>query len=100
MEGTGNNIINFCSYNVKMYDDIKYDAIKTIFQDNTIMLIQETWLAENEFIRRFKNHFPNSECISANKMDNDNIRAGRPYGGVGICYHTNINCKIEYVSTV
>ena len=83
-----------------MYDDTKYDALKAIFKDNTILLIQETWLTEDEFIRRFKNHFPNSECISSNKMDNGEIRAGRPYGGVGICYHNNINCRIEYVSTV
>ena len=57
MEGPGNqhmNNINFCSYNVKKYDDIKLDAIKSIFQNNTILLIQETWIAENEFIRLFK----------------------------------------------
>ena len=103
MEGTHNqnnsSIINFCSYNVKHYDDIKYDAIKSIFQNNTILLVQETWLAENEFIRKFKYDFPNSECISANKMDNNDIRAGRPYGGVGICYHSNIKCKIENITT-
>ena len=103
MEGINNqnstSMINFCSYNVKHYDDIKYDAIKSIFQKNTILLVQETWLTENEFIRKFKNDFPNSECISANKMDNNNTRVGRPYGGVGICYHSNINCKIENIIT-
>ena len=103
MEGKNNHNtsskINFCSYNVKHCDDTKYDAIKSIFTNNTVLLVQETWLAENEFIRRFKNDFPNSECISANKMDNNKIRVGRPFGGVGICYHSNIHCKIENITT-
>ena len=104
MKGTNNqttiNNITFCSYNVKKYDKIKYDAIKSIYKENTFLLIQETWLAEDEFIRQFKIDFPNSECISANKMDQDDIRAGRPYGGVGICHHSNIKCRIENLSTI
>ena len=104
MAGTNNQAthsnITLCSYNVKKYDDIKYAAIKSIFKDNTLILIQETWLVEEEFIRQFKNDFPNSECISANKMDNNGISSGRRYGGVGICYHTNVKCKIENVATI
>ena len=72
-----NNIITFCSYNVKKYDDMKYDAIKSLFQKNTFLLIQETWLAEAEFIRLFKNDFPNSECISDNKMDLGGISSNK-----------------------
>ena len=76
--------IKFCTYNVKNYDDIKYDAVKSLFQTCTFLLVQETWLSEIEFIRRFKNDFPNSECISSNKMDLKNIGPGRRYGGVGV----------------
>ena len=64
-----NDQIIFCSYNVKNYDLVKYDAVKTLFERCTFLLLQETWLSEVEFIRRFKNDFPNSECTSANKMD-------------------------------
>ena len=28
-----------------------------------------------------KKLFPGSECISASKMEHDEIKAGRPYGG-------------------
>ena len=91
--------IKFCSYNVKNYDDIKYDAVKSLFQICNFLLIQETWLSENEFIRRFKIDFPNSECISSNKMDLKDIGPGRRYGGVGICYHSNMNCKVENIKT-
>lgn len=83
-----NDQITLCSYNVKHYDSVKYDAVKSLFERCTFLLVQETWLAEKEFIRRFRNDFPNSECISANKMDLKEIGPGRPYGGVGICYHT------------
>ena len=69
--------ITFCSYNVKHYDDIKYDAVKTLFESCSFLLLQETWLAEVEFIRKFKNDFPHSECISANKMDLKEIGPGR-----------------------
>ena len=91
--------ITFCSYNVKNYDNVKYDAVKSLFQKCTFLLVQETWLSEKEFIRRFKNDFPNSECISSNKMDLKDIGPGRRYGGVGICYHSNMNCKVENLKT-
>ena len=96
---SSNDIINFCSYNVKDFNQTKYDTIRNLFHENTFLLIQETWLSEDEFIIRFKNEFPGSECISANKMDTDEIRAGRRYGGVGICYQTKVKCKIENVTT-
>ena len=87
-----NDLITLNSYNVKEYSDRSYETVKTLFKNSTCLLIQETWLAETEFIAKFKNDFPKSECISANKMDNVVRKAGRPYGGVGICYHSNIKC--------
>ena len=41
----------------------------------------------------------NSECISASKMDLDGIKAGRPYGGIAICYHTYLKCQVEHITT-
>ena len=92
--------IKFCSHNVKNYDDVKYDAVKSLFQKSNFLLVQETWLSEIEFMRRFKNDFPNSECISSSKMDlKEDIGPGRPYGGIGLCYHSNINCNVETIET-
>ena len=71
------DFISFSSYNVKNYDDKKYDAVKELFQNSTFLFIQETWLAESEFIRRFKNDFPESDCISANRMEDGGIGPGR-----------------------
>ena len=70
MKQYDNVLITFNSYNVKEYSDRCYETVKTLFQNSTCLLIQETWLAETEFITKFKNDFPKSECISANKMDN------------------------------
>ena len=94
------NKINLVSYNVNNFNDTKCYAIEDIFKENTFLLIQETWLSDDEFIRRFKLKFENTECISTNKMDTGEIRAGRPHGGVAICYHTKIKCSTENITTV
>ena len=94
-----NNHITFCSYNLNNYSQIKYELVKEIFNKCSFLLLQETWHVESEFIRKFKNDFPNSECISASKMDLDGIKVGRPYGGLAICYHSRLKCKVEYINT-
>ena len=33
-------------------------------------------------------------------MDLDGIKPGRPYGGIAICYHTNLKCKIVPIQTI
>ena len=95
-----NNHITFCTYNANNFDATKYEFIKEIFPKCDFLLLQETWLTENEFTRRFKNEFPNSEIVVSSQMDLDGIKAGRPYGGVAICYHSNIKCKIEPIHTI
>ena len=57
------NKINLVSYNVNNFNDTKCYAIEDIFKENTFLLIQETWLSDDEFIRRFKLKFENTECI-------------------------------------
>ena len=96
---TVKNQFTFCTYNVNNFDAVKYDFAKEMFPICDFLLLQETWLTENEFIRKFKNEFPASECISASQMDLDGIKAGRPYGGVAICYHSNLKCRIEPIHT-
>ena len=93
------NQLTFCTYNANNFDAVKYDFAKEMFPKCDFLLLQETWLTENEFIRKFKNEFPASECISASQMDLDGIKAGRPYGGVAICYHSNLKCRIEPIHT-
>ena len=51
--------ITICSYNAKHYDTIKYNIVKELFGQCNILFLQETWLTEKEFIRKFKNDFPN-----------------------------------------
>ena len=96
---TVKNQLTFCTYNANNFDAVKYDFAKEMFPKCDFLLLQETWLTENEFIRKFKNEFPASECISASQMDLDGIKAGRPYGGVAICYHSNLKCRIEPIHT-
>ena len=102
------NQLSFCSYNLKNYDDItdkkqgkkEMSALEKMYNECTFLILQETWLTENEFIRKFKKQFPESECISASKMDIDDIRPGRPYGGVSICYDSKLKCNVDTIDTV
>ena len=87
--------ISFCSYNLKDFGDNKFVAVRELFNNCTFMLLQETWLNDIEFIRRFKDKISKfSECISANKMDLADYKGGRRYGGVSICHHSNIKTKV------
>ena len=93
--------ISFCSYNLKGFGDIKFDAVRELFNNCTFMLLQETWLNDIEFIRKFKKEISKySECISANKMDLVDYKRGRKYGGVSICYQSNIKSKVETIPTI
>ena len=92
--------ISFSSYNVKNFNEDKYVAVQDLFKKSTFLLLQETWLNEKEFIRRFKNEISeNSECISANRMDDADFKRGRRHGGVSICHHSNIRSKVETIPT-
>ena len=52
-----NDLITLNSYNVKEYSDRSYETVKILFQNSTCLLIQETWLAETEFIQNSKMTF-------------------------------------------
>ena len=92
--------ISISSYNVKDFNNDKFIAVKYLFDNSTFMLLQETWLNDKEFIRKFKNNISmHSECISANKMDLVDFKRGRRHGGVSICYHSNIKSKVETIPT-
>ena len=76
--------ITFGSYNVKNYNLTRYETVSKLFKKCSFLLIQETWLREQDFIDKFKNEFKDSECIFASKMENKEIISDRYYGGVGI----------------
>ena len=60
--------LTFGTYNVKnYYDPVAYQTVKDIFSKCSFLLLQETWLHEQEFINKFKADFDDVECISANK---------------------------------
>ena len=89
--------ISFSSYNVKDFNDDKFLAVKFLFDKSTFLLLQETWLNDKEFIRKFKTHISKeSECISANRMDDVDFKRGRRHGGISICHHSNIRSKVPH----
>ena len=94
--------LSFCSYNIKHYNSTKKKTIHEFFEDNSFILLQETWWNANEFVRQFREDFKEIgiECISVNKMDLFDINHGRPHGGVSICHRSNVKCKTETIPTI
>ena len=76
------NQLSFCTFNLNNYNEIIVDkkvnpeesALEKMYNECTFMLLQETWKTENEFNSKFKKQFPDSECISASKMEYDDIK--------------------------
>ena len=85
---------------MKGYNDVKYQTVKKLFSMCSFLLLQETWLSDTEFIEQFMSDFKDqAECISASKMNSAEIKAGRDYGGVAICYHKKDKCIVETIPT-
>ena len=93
--------LSFCSYNIKHYNSAEKKTIIELFEDNSFILLQETWWNAIEFVRQVREDFKDIgiECISANKMDISDINQGRPHGGVSICHRSNVKCKTETIPT-
>ena len=87
--------------NVKYYDNegVAYETVRRIFPKCSFLLLQKTWLHEQEFINRFKSDFGNAECISSNKYDNGVINTGTIKSGIGICYHINLASTFDTIKT-
>ena len=61
--------LTFGTYNVKNYNDpVAYQTVKDIFSKCSFLLLQETWLHEQEFINKFKEDFDDVECISVKQI--------------------------------
>ena len=86
--------LTISSYNVNCFSDAKNIALRELFKESTFMLLQETWLNDNAFARKFKKDISKEGvCVSANKMDLSKK------GGVSICYHSTGGNRVETIPT-
>ena len=64
------------------------------------LLLQETWKFDYDFINTIKRDFQGYECIHTSGMDPSIPLNGRPYGGVGILFRSNLNCTTERIINI
>ena len=97
MANTNTKII---SYNIRSFGEDKYITVNKLLEKCDFLLLQETWKFDYEFINIVKREFEGYECIHTSGMDPSIPLNGRPFGGVGIIFRSNINCSTERIVNI
>ena len=88
------------SYNIQSLGTDKYMTVNNLLKRCDFLLLQETWKFEHDFINIIKREFDGYECIHTSGMDERVPLNGRPYGGVGILFKSNLNCTTEKIDNI
>ena len=97
MANTNTKIV---SYNTRSFGEDKYITVNKLLEICDFLLLQETWKFDYEFINIVKREFEGYECIHTSGMDPSIPLNGRPFGGVGIIFRSNINCSTEKIVNI
>ena len=94
------NVTKLCvkSFNCKGFKPRNYSYVKKLFEDASILLIQEHWLYNFE-CDNFSKILINSSYHAKSSMPDNVLLKGRPYGGTAIIYRNNLNAKITPLNT-
>ena len=88
------------SYNIKSFGEDKYITVNNLLHKCDFLLLQETWKFDFDFINTIKKEFQGYECIHTSGMDPCIPLKGRPFGGVGIIFKSNLNCTTEKIANI
>ena len=87
------NQLNICSYNSHGHGAGRIEYIQQLYFSNDFVMIQEHWLMDSQltlFNKKIKDI--TSHCISG--MENTKLVHGRPYGGCGILWKSDITSEV------
>ena len=86
--------ISLISYNCEHADDVRLPMLQELFDKCDFLLIQEHGLFKSQFdfFDKLSDNGVGRHGTSA--MDEREIIRGRPYGGVAIVWHSNLQCKV------
>ena len=90
--------LNIKTFNCKGFKARNYSYVSKLFEDVSLLLIQEHWLYRFEF-DNFSKVLNNAIFHAQSSMDENRLRRGRPYGGTAILYKSNINANITPIET-
>ena len=94
--------LSIASYNCKHLDKVlcKIDFMKNVLNTCEFLCLQEHWLYDTQYQRFDLLSDCSVDFTATSAMDSNVIRAGRPHGGTAIIWKSNLNLKVEIVSTV
>lgn len=77
--------LKLATYNCRGFKSSK-DYVSDLFGDVDIIALQEHWLNPSEFTL-FSSVAEDVQYYSASPMEIDEIKVGRPHGGVALLWH-------------
>ena len=83
-----NNQLKVCSYNSNGSSPNRLEYIKSLFQENDFIFIQEHWLHQ-ENVDKYQYTIDDCSLHGISGMDQNELLNGRPYGGTAILWHTS-----------
>ena len=90
--------INIATFNCQGFKPRNFEFIKKLFTKCSILLLQEHWLYNFDF-KKFLDVLPDCSYHAISSMDETQLTAGRPYGGTGILFKSNLNAVVTPVVT-
>ena len=90
--------MTFASYNVHGINTAKWSYMHDIFEKCDFLLLQETWLYDNQ-AHLFSDNLTNASFHCVSGMEQGELLDGRPYGGCCIAWHDRIACSVSPVLT-
>ena len=96
MEGN----LKITSFNCAGFKYRNFSYLKDIFNKCDILILQETWLYNFEF-SEFINVLPGCQYHAISSMNETDVgRAGRPFGGNAILWHSNLALTFTPINTI
>ena len=94
-----NQDLRIVSYNCQGFKTRNFSYIDKLFKDSDILLLQEHWFFDFEFLN-FKKVLGKCNYFAKSNMKSNILTNGRPYGGVAIVFKSDIDANIEMVETI
>ena len=98
MEYNKSDNFSVTTFNCKGFKYKNYDFLKSVFDECSILLLQEHWLHNFEF-NNFEKVLKNCCFHAKSSMRDNELVLGRCYGGTAILWKKDLNATINIVET-
>ena len=92
-----NKLLSICSYNSQGSGTGRFEYLNELMTKVDVVLVQEHWLAENQF-SLFRKNLHNVNVHSVTPMSLSKNNCGRPYGGCAIIWNSSLVASVTPVA--